>query len=315
MNNSIGIGPFGALGADAAPDFAKVIHEIGHWAYANILSPTEKRHFWTSIGKYIDQESTTPESLKARIGNILPGAASNELDSPAEFFAEQFVQFALSRNKAGDVGTLSQLWSVVAKKVQQVMTKYFGLNMGAEATDYVDPDLIPLFERIFPDNHKLNKYVQIAEKYQPYGGRISMLAKHMLNWDDVRLKIQRAIAGGELEEMLAVMGGRGTNQTDRTFFSDVIGESPHPLQSSNDNFTSLARPYLGKENARTYTDASTKKKRTRVRLLDGGKARTKINEDGRITTQFPYQNSHYVRMKLKNMYWQIIDFQLSLIHI
>ena len=40
MNNSIGIGPFGALGADAAPDFAKVIHEIGHWAYANILSPT-----------------------------------------------------------------------------------------------------------------------------------------------------------------------------------------------------------------------------------------------------------------------------------
>ena len=312
MNNSIGIGPFGALGADAAPDFAKVIHEIGHWAYANILSPTEKRHFWTSIGKYIDQESTTPENLKARIGNIMPGAASNELDSPAEFFAEQFVQFAISRNKAGDVGTLSQLWSVVAKKVKQVMMKYFGLNMGGEATDYVDPDLIPLFERIFPDNHKVNKYMQIAEKYQPYGGRISMLAKHMLNWDDVRLKIQQAIDEGDLEGMLAVMGGRGTNQTDRTFFSDVIGEAPHPLQNPDDNFTSLARPYLGKENARTYTDSSTKQKRTRVRLLDGGKARTKINENGFRTTQFPYQNSHYVRMKLKNMYWQIIDFQKTL---
>ena len=309
LNNSIGIGPMGALGADAAPDFSKIIHEIGHWAYANILSPTEKRHFWNSIGKYIDQEDVTAQSLRTRIGNILPGAASNELESPAEFFAEQFVQFALSRNKAGDVGTLSQLWSEVAKKVKHIMTKYFGLSMGEEATDFVDPDLIPLFQRIFPDNHKVNRYMQVAEKYQPYGGRVSMLAKHMLNWDDVRLKILAAIESGDLQSMLAVMGGRGSNQTDRTFFSEVIGESPHPLQEAHDNFTSLARPYLGREGSKTYLDYSTKQRRNRVRLLDGGKIKKGTDAEGNPNIKHQYQNAHFVRGKLKNMYWQIVEFQ------
>tara|TARA_B100000287_G_scaffold399358_1_gene417540 strand:- start:6349 stop:18570 length:12222 start_codon:yes stop_codon:yes gene_type:complete len=310
LNNSIGIGPMGSLGGDVAPDFAKIIHEIGHWAYANILSPTEKRHFWNSIGKYIDQDDVTAEGLRTRIGNILPGAASNELESPAEFFAEQFVQFALSRNKAGDVGTLSQLWSEVAKKVKHIMTKYFGLSMGEQATDFVDPDLIPLFQRIFPDNHKINRYMKVAEKYQPYGGRVSMLAKHMLHWDDVRLKILAAIDSGDLNSMLAVMGGRGSNQTDRTFFSEVIGESPHPLQElAQDNFTSLARPYLGREGSKTYLDYSTKQRRNRVRLLDGGKVTKGTDAEGNPNIKHQYQNAHFVRAKLKNMYWQIVEFQ------
>lgn len=143
-------------------DMFTLAHEYGHWAYHNILSPAERAQFWYAIEKYYDEGGDLSirgaDLIRARspitpMGNVdgKPLKASdigygpgNSLDSPNEFFANQFALYLMGREDLIGYKDKS-FWGKVAQKVQKVIDYLSGKN------NPIDPDLIPLFERIAPD--------------------------------------------------------------------------------------------------------------------------------------------------------------------
>ena len=154
---------------NGVPPGITIMHELGHWAYANVLDASQKKHFWNTMAKYVVDEGVDFDALKRR----LPGDPSigNELSSPSEFFAQQFVQYAIAQNKAGGKADVISMWKRMGKVINEVIQRWFGMGKGADGSKAVDmaaidPDLIPLFQRIFPDRDPVNRYADLASKFK-----------------------------------------------------------------------------------------------------------------------------------------------------
>jgi hypothetical protein len=246
------------LTPDVIPGFAKTIHEIGHWAYFNVLTPAERSTFWDAMGKYITAEGVDMGMIKKR----LPEIGGNELRSPQEFFAQQFTQFAISQKRAGETTSLMKLWTKVAEKVQKIMRAFF-----IEDADAIDADLMPIFERILPeDDGSVNKFMQVAKKYSEAGTRVGYPAQKLAVFEDIRLEIGRAIDTGNEDAIEDALRG---------FVREVYA-------------------YSGKPGNKTITNRNTGKKISRVRLFDA----KQIGEAADGTKKHDFVNSHFVRQNL-----------------
>ena len=140
------------------PKTGLIFHEVAHWAYFNILTPEDRLSFWRSMYKYYDKvdasdnmvlnQNRIKEGLYIKDGeNIVDGkkrvlTMGNSMDSPQEFFANQFEMWA-SRNQnlaVKDEG----FWNRVSVIIKGVFDRYF-------RTAKIDPDLEPLFAKILPE--------------------------------------------------------------------------------------------------------------------------------------------------------------------
>lgn len=261
------------------PSFAKATHEIGHWAYFNILSPEERMQFWQAMGKYVKQDGVDIASLRRR----LPGSATNELESAAEFFANQFAQWVISSGRAGEKEGLAALWARVSKKVTEVLKKFF---LGSEY-DLIDRDLIPLFERIMPDEETSGlKYQKVAKKFAPLGGRPGFIAKKLDDYELLKAKIENAIRSGTPEELLAVLAGDGSGSAN--FVSEVFAVS-------------------GKRGSmRLPKKADGTGGGGRVRLFDGGETiGQKALANGDMVDVAADPNGYFVRGKMLRLMYDI----------
>ena len=153
------------------PKMRTVMHELGHWAYQNILTPADKLEFWKVAQGYIDadtgrvDESKLAKSLynldeepntelldgpngQVRVGN--KKYDTNHHETPQEWFAAQFANWAMNERLAPEFReesywNKSPFMREVAKYVRSVVD--FFLNKKG-----VDPDLVPVFSKIIPDN-------------------------------------------------------------------------------------------------------------------------------------------------------------------
>jgi hypothetical protein len=129
--------PVDASGKRWMPATATLVHETGHWIYQNLLDESDKAAFWQAMLKYYDQTGVDMAALKRGSGNVL----DNELRSPAEFFANQFMAYVM---KTGQVDMT--LWQKIAKMATTLIRR---IIRGEEDFE-IDADLIPIFQRHMP---------------------------------------------------------------------------------------------------------------------------------------------------------------------
>lgn len=169
------------------PVTATIIHEMGHWIYANLLDEADKMRFWDAMGKFYGDETVNVQMLRDR--GSLDGVATNDLESPAEFFANQFMAWSVN---TGQVNNLS-LWKKVARMASTLMRKL----MGDDAVE-IDEDLIPIFQKYMPtlnvdpetgvDNGGISKFAHLeslGKEHGKSGGNTAALAGKQLNDLDV----------------------------------------------------------------------------------------------------------------------------------
>jgi hypothetical protein len=262
------------------PTFAKTIHEVGHWAYFNVMSPEERVQFWSAMGKYVTDEGLDANALKTR----LPGSANNELHSPAEFFANQWTQWVLSTGRAGDPAGLVGLWRKAVRAITSVIEKFF---MGGQRTDLIDPDLIPLFERILPDAENNGmKYQAIAKKFAGTGGRVGIIAKKLDDYELLKAKIENAVRSGSPDEMLAVLAGDGSGSTN--YVSEIYAVSGK----------------RGSKFLRKKPDGTGGGRR--IGLFDGGETiGQRVNKKGEMIDAVGDPNGYHVRGKMLRLMFDI----------
>ena len=251
--NRIGIDITQDIAGQGSPEFVKTIHEVGHWSYANVLTPQDKKTFWRTMGKYIGDRGVDFEELKKR----LPGQFENELRSPQEFFAQQFTQYALANNKAGLAQEVLSLWKKIAKHIQRVVAEKLGIgssDVRRAVTDAtIEPDLIPIFQRVFPDEHPVNRYNELYRKMDalPRGDRF--ILQKLMEFDQTRIGLIKALDSGDIDQMRAALGGRNVS-------GDTNFEHP--------SFMSAVLAFNGEQNQKFYKLRGSKDRKARLRLLD-----------------------------------------------
>ena len=156
------------------PNLHTTLHELAHWAYTNILTPADKLEFWKVAQGYIDGASTnesklgqsmfdlegSPDNVRLEQRNpnhLLIGSGedglrykSNMIETPQEWFANQFANWAMNERLSPEFRQDSY-WNqtpFMAKMSQYVKSVVdFFINRKA-----IDPDLVPVFSKIIPDN-------------------------------------------------------------------------------------------------------------------------------------------------------------------
>jgi hypothetical protein len=142
------------------PKHVAVVHEVGHWAFMNMLSPSEKLQFITSLGKYydsdgrFDMDALRTKGPLAQVAKVEKAVGRSFLGADAqtnELFAWQFSNWFFDKaiGKAG-ADAEEALWKTVVSKVKAVIQHFLGQK--------VDPELVPLFERIMPSTPSERKF-------------------------------------------------------------------------------------------------------------------------------------------------------------
>lgn len=131
---------------DKRPRPYALLHELMHWGYANILTPSERRLFVNAVRGRLETGT---------IGDILPtsdtGLTSNVSHSLNEIFAEAGAGWAMNNREATLLD--QSFWVALAEKIRAVFERI--INKGKASGIKEDPVLNELFARILPDNEQI----------------------------------------------------------------------------------------------------------------------------------------------------------------
>ena len=128
-------------GSANSSDTINFAHEMGHWAYQNILTPEDRMEFWQIARGYVGSDGADVAKLKAK----MPGLSGDEISRPSEFFANQFAMYVANTRKGATGSLLERLFKKVGRSVEGVVRKMLGMG------DSLDPDMVKMFDRIMPD--------------------------------------------------------------------------------------------------------------------------------------------------------------------
>ncbi len=131
----------------STPMSMELVHEMGHWVYDNLLDEGDRQKFWSSMEKYYDDNGTLNFKDLER-GLVDPKFISNSASNPQEFFANQFLGFAMQTDAVRVPG--SALHQVFAK-VSKIGADLLNWLLGRE-TFQIDSDLYQIFQKHMPQD-------------------------------------------------------------------------------------------------------------------------------------------------------------------
>ena len=157
------------------PQLTTFFHEVGHWAYFNVLTPKDRADFWEATQKYYGE--TGDQLQKQRVRDASPRYDRTEAPNlaasgPQELFAEQFGAW-VTRQRGGVIKD-DKYWQRVLRYVKAIFDRYIkGMP--------IDNDLEPMFAKILPDGENTKFMTARAElegnkEGQVYASRYDQIA-------------------------------------------------------------------------------------------------------------------------------------------
>ena len=139
-----------------------IMHELGHWAYMNLLTPELKLEFWQSVSKYYDQNGKFDGGFVSdRVDGTLLDAyspmvqdgqnfagMSNAQQNPGELFANQFALWAHKKYEApiAPMSVFEKATKIIQKLWKHITNRHI-----------VDPELEPIFEKMIADKDEARR--------------------------------------------------------------------------------------------------------------------------------------------------------------
>lgn len=194
-----------------------VAHELGHWIYNNLMSNADKSEFWRAIDGYYDgdgrlykdgdRDAMRDIALRSPYfkGSKKAVGFDNALDSPSEYFANQF---ALFMNHKYDLMMWpdTPFWTKamkLAKKLWYLMSQ----------KSVLDPELEPIFDKLISrkDLQMRHQFMRPKEPTNKYSLAL------MANYENLR------VARAEVD--------RAFNSADISAFIEKIKQPEHGLEA------------------------------------------------------------------------------------
>lgn len=207
------------------PRLHQFYHEWAHWAFANVLSAEERLTFWRNMDKYIRSLSDEGADNAREINSALPVhnrlladlrtgdpnlaelQYTNADHSPAELFAEQFVAYLSQSGHPTLLGQRSY-WERVVHAFKAIINRFLGRDAAGNAIDIVDPDLIPLFDRLLPDENASRADLNVPDELaglpvlpaKTNAGKA--IARNLAELDFIQDNVENAMASASVENII-----------------------------------------------------------------------------------------------------------------
>ena len=138
-----------------------VMHELGHWAYRNLMSFDMRAEFWAEMSKYYTKgkfdgggKGVTGRTLveeRSPLAELPDGSTAglaNGKQSPQEMFANQFALFLQKKYDAVYVPKDTSVWKKVTGAIRALWIKMTGQTSR-------DPNLEQLFDKMLTNKNEL----------------------------------------------------------------------------------------------------------------------------------------------------------------
>lgn len=174
-------------------------HEVAHWAYMNILTPSERLDFWRSVrDKYYSNGAFDRAAVASRAPS--PSEVPNSMQNPQEFFANQFVGWSMSKRFRSTWEEDAPFFKRFFHIFRNLLKRWF------RDDDFVDPDLEPLFERIVPPakiaedaENPLRTFVPLHPKKPLKNKQSNYLIAHINTASVLDSELRFALATGNVD--------------------------------------------------------------------------------------------------------------------
>ena len=184
-------------------------HELGHWVYQNLMDTSDQMKFWKIASKFYDENNEfTTESARRLLekspvegtfrkdGELdIKSGAGNGLNTPAEFFANQFALY-LHHHHDALIVTDKSLWGKVTKIVRSLWDKMTGKQI-------MDAEMVPLFDKLITNKADLkhNMFVMSVDTPATKLGETYNIRYNQ--WLDSYQGVKVAYADGNVEMFMA----------------------------------------------------------------------------------------------------------------
>lgn len=250
------LNPVDDSGQRWTPASATLIHETGHWIYQNLLDEADKAAFWQAMRKYYTSAGVDYEALKRGSGNVF----DNELRSPSEFFANQFMAYVM---KTGQVDMT--LWQKIAKMATTLIRRI----IKGEDDFEIDADLIPIFQRHMPPldidpetglaNGGVSRFAHLAEFGKLHGkpargknaamNQAEFKGRQLQQLDELRVKALSALhlgmTRGDSLQLATTLEEAGRKIFG--LYGGKKGQSRHKVVEGREESTGFSRIYSSDE--------------------------------------------------------------------
>jgi len=181
LDNTIEVG-----GNDKYPDSFPLMHELGHWAYRNILTPEDRAEFWTAIG----QSYAYKAQGVRRLPEAPPGVVNQH--SPQEYFANQFATWVM-RNQSDGIWEDPGFWQRISRYIEAVYN-------WVVKKEVINPDLMPLFSKILPEEERAVFRLGVEEPTTPLQHAV---VKHHTELQLAKESVEEALKRGNPDGIIA----------------------------------------------------------------------------------------------------------------
>ena len=201
MHSKTGIAGTGLLeNTSITPEFVTA-HEMGHWAYVNLMTHKERAEFWDGVVKqYADGDGKFREAgIKKYLERMPFGKGQADWNKPNELFANQFALFLHHKH---DIMMYPDktYWEKFTKRVREVWGK-----MSNKKSVY-DETLTPMFNKMLLGQEEKTRVAYAMPVSEPATslGRVLRTRYSMLF--DHRTEALSRLQDGDMENFAAAMG-------------------------------------------------------------------------------------------------------------
>ena len=185
-----------------------VAHELGHWAYRNLMNHADRAQFWKAISKFYDENGFfIPKALNdiyersphVQTGGDVAGA-TNALKSPQEYFANQFALWLHHRHDMV-LWPDKSFWDKMTSIVSSLWAKLSNKQI-------VDPDLEPIFDKLLTNRQEQVRVQWTMPKEPNTQGGMALRARYN-QVQDAFLRAKDAFADENHEVFVTSMNDLG----------------------------------------------------------------------------------------------------------
>ena len=201
MHSKTGIAGTGLLeDTSITPEFVTA-HEMGHWAYVNLMTHKERAEFWDGVVKqYADGDGKFREAgIKKYLERMPFGKGQADWNKPNELFANQFALFLHHKH---DIMMYPDktYWEKFTKRVREIWGK-----MSNKKSVY-DETLTPMFNKMLLGQEEKTRVAYAMPVSEPATslGRVLRTRYSMLF--DHRTEALSRLQDGDMENFAAAMG-------------------------------------------------------------------------------------------------------------
>ena len=246
-------------------------HEMGHWAFQNLLDSETKLEFTKLMEKFYDENGKLYPDAMDEVYTKSPvfmgsgdAGAANYGDNFQEYFANQYALWLTKRH---------DMLSVKDEGLWQKVTRYFAsLIAKMNGEEIIDQDMLPIFNKLIIDDVKADR-VEVMAPVEPKTNKGKSIRSRFVMMSEAFYGARSAFDNGDLDQTAEKLSDLASEfrgmVTTKKEAGIIAHKNDEPLRPYSGAFAVVGRHHTQMKKAAQIIESVTRKFKMEVKTKDG----------------------------------------------